>query len=540
MRRRRSSDTTVLQDDHLAKEDAVDRFVARHASLVTCTLSGFDRLVFRGHLLPLMQDGGMFSFLCRAGVRLLDFKNFVTSTSERVKNAALADAERRARPVRYLESSATSKEDLARRLLAEHPLDKPGLICAFKVVEPCMSFEYHRSPDPRERGLKLRARKCLHVYLYFLHPIFGFMNVRLQTWFPFNVQICLNGREWLARQLGRRCSGFSQADNCFTWLSNPRLAQRLMDEQLDTDWPGALTAIARSINPPHEEIFAASPMDYYWSAYQTEWATDIVFENPQALAAIYPVLARHATNHFQSPDVMRFLGRKANGNFTGEITTSFKDRAEGVRVKHWVRGNSIKMYDKAGSILRVETTIARTNDFKVLRPPHDDPDGKLHWRPLRKGVADLHRRAEISQRSNERYLDALAAVDDTTPCAQLFDAVAKHVVDDGRRFRALRIGDADDLALLHAISRGEFATAGFRNREIRRHLYSKASSATIAEQRRLSAKVGRKLRLLRAHGLVKKIPRTHRYQLTDSGRLLTTALRATRDANIQQLLRDAA
>lgn len=357
------------------------------------------------------------------------------------------------------------------------------------------------------------------------------------------MQICLNGREWLARQLGRRCSGFIRADNCFTWLSNPRLAQRLMDEQLDTDWPGALTAIARSVNPLHAEIFAASPMDYYWSAYQTEWATDIVFDNPQALAAIYPVLARHATNHFQSPDVMRFLGRKANGNFTGEITTSFKDRAEGVRVKHWVRGNSIKMYDKAGSLLRVETTIARTNDFKVLRHAHDDPGGtggKLGWRPLRKGVADLHRRAELSQRSNERYLDALAAVDDTTPCAQLFDAVVNPVVEDGRRFRARRIGDADDLALLYAISRGEFATAGFRNRELRHLLYTKASTATADEQRRVSAKVSRKLRLLRAHGLINKIPRTHRYQLTERGRLLTAALRATRDANIQQLLREAA
>jgi hypothetical protein len=214
---------------------------------------------------------------------------------------------------------------------------------------------------------------------------------------------------------------------------------------------------------------------------------------------------------------MRFLGRKANGNFTGEITTSFKDRAEGVRVKHWVRGNSVKMYDKAGSILRVETTIARTNDFKVLSRPHDDPDGKLHWRPLRKGVAVLHRRAEISQRSNERYLDALAAVDETTPCAHLFDAVARPVVDSRRRFRALRIGDADDLAILHAISRGEFATAGFRNRELRLLLHPKAATAPIDEQRRLSAKIGRELRLLRAHGLIKKIPRTHRYQLTERG-----------------------
>jgi hypothetical protein len=526
--------------NRLPEEDAVNQFVARHASLVTCTLSGFDRVVLRGHLLPLLRDRGMFTFLTRAGVRLLDFKKFVLETSERVKQAALAEVQRRRRPESYLESPKVSKEDLARRLLREHPLQRPGLICAFKAVEPCMSFEYHRSADPGECGLKLRPKKCLHLYKYWLHPVLGFMSARLQTWFPFNVQICFNGREWLAQQLRRRGCLFKRVDNCFTWLANPVLAQRLMDEQLNTDWPAMLTPIARALNPLHDELFAPWPMDYYWSGYQTEWATDVVFENPHALASIYPALVQHATAHLQSPDVMRFLAPKAHGNFTGEIVTSFKDRAEGVRVKHWVRGNSIKRYDKAGSILRVETTIARTNDFKVLRPRHDLPAGRLEWRPLRKGIADLHRRAEVSQRSNERYLDALAVVDDTTPCSHLFDAVARPVVDEGRRFRALRIGDPDDLALLQTISRGEFATAGFRNRELRRLLHPASSTAPTAAQRRLSAQISRKLRLLRAHGLIKKIPRTHRYQLTERGRLLTAALRATRDANVKQLLRDAA
>lgn len=516
------------------------KFVARHASLVTSTLSGFDRLVFRGTLQPLFCSHGMYNLLHRSGVRLVDFKDFVTRTSERLKAATLAQAEKSERPVRYLESSSTSKEDLARTLLAEHPLEKPGLICAFKTVEPCMSFEYHQSKDPGERGLKLRPRRCLHIYKYFLHPAFGFINGRIQTWFPFNMQICLNGREWLARQLARRHSDFKRADNCFTSLANPTLAQRLMAEQLETDWPAALTTIARSLNPLHDEIFKPWPMDYYWSAYQTEWATDVVFESPKALGAIYPALIRHAMHHFQSPDVMRFLARKAPGNFTGEIVTSFKNRAEGVRVKHSVRGNSVKMYDKAASVLRVETTIGRTSDFKVLRPPHDDPDGKLTWQPLRKGVADLHRRAELSQRSNERYLDALAVVDDTLPCAHLFDAVACPVIDDGRRFRALRIGDRDDLAILMTVSRGEFATAGFRNRDLRSLLHPSFAALALADQRRLSAKTSRRIRLLRAHGLVKKVPRTHRYHLTERGHLLTAALRATRDANLKQLLRNAA
>jgi hypothetical protein len=480
----------------------------------------------------------MYYFLTHAGVRLLDFKGFAVATSERVKAAALAEATRRGRPVRYLESPKTSKEDLARHLLQEFPLRKPGLVCVLTAVEPCMSFEYHRSQDPKERGLRPRPRKCLHLYKYYLHPTFGFLNVRIQTWFPFSIQICLNGREWLARSLWRRHSSFTKADNCFTWLGNPTLAQRLMDEQLDTDWPAALTALARCVNPLHEEIFAPCPMDYYWSAYQTEWATDLVFENPKALAGLYPALVRHAMEHFKSDDVLRFLGRKAHGGFTGELTTSFKNRPEGVRVKHWVRGNSIKIYDKAGSVLRVETTMARTRDFKVLRPPHDNPDGQLAWRPLRKGVADLHRRAQLSQRSNERYLDALAAVDDSTPCSRLFDAVARPLVDHGRRLRALRLSDPADLALLAAIARGEFVTAGLRNRDLRGLLY--ASPKAPDEQRRLSARVSRQLRLLRAHGILRKIPKTHRYLLTQRGQLLTAALRATRDSSLQQLLRHAA
>jgi hypothetical protein len=518
----------------------LERFIARYRPLITGVLSGFDRLVFRGSLLPLIRDGGMFFFLERAGVRLLDFRDFVLGTSERVKQAAFAEAQRLGRPVRYLESSATDKEKLAERLLAEQPVAR-GLICVLTAVEPCMSFEYHRSPNRDERGLRLRPRKCLHLYKYFLHPRFGFMNVRLQTWFPFQVQVCLNGREWLARQLRRRGrSDFKRVDNCFTWLGNPEFAQRLMDEQLTTDWPQELDAIARAVNPLHETIFKSSPMHYYWSAYQTEWATDIMFKDPQTLAEIYPRLVRHAMEHFKSPDVMRFLARKAHGNFTGEIITSFKDRAEGVRVKHWLRGNSIKMYDKAGSLIRVESTIGNASDFKVLRPAHDDPEGALAWRPLRKGVADLHRRAQISQRSNEAYLDALAAVDDTTPCARLFDAVSRPVIDRKRRVRALRLADPDDLALLEAVSRGEFAPAGFRNRDIRRLLYGTPANSSPHDLQRSSARTSRQLRLLRAHGVIKKIPKTHRYRLTANGQLLTAALSATRRANIKQLLANAA
>lgn len=525
----------------------MEKFVARHASKIAHVLSGFDRLVFRGSLRSL-RHRGIRTFLDLAGVRLLDFGDYALKTTARVKSAALAEAEERGRPIVHLQSPRTSKEELARELLAKHPLTEPGLICALTAVEPCMRFEYHRSADLKERGLKLQPSKCLHVYKYYLHPTFGFMHTRLQTYLPFDVQVYMNGREWLSRQLAALGSGFERADNCFTRLEDPALGQRLMDEQLRTPWPATLDTLLKTLNPLHDEIFRAWPQSYWWVGYQTEWATDVVFNDAASLAGVYPALVRHAVDHFKSPDVLRFLGKAERQSWKQDISSSFKERIEGVRVKHFLNGNSVKMYDKAGSILRVETTIGNPKDFSVLRPRHEDEGGERHgdsekgkqlvWRNMRKSVADLHRRAELSQRSNERYLDGLSVVDDATPCSRLFDAVSRPVVDDGRRFRALRLSDPAEFALLEVISRGEFVTAGFRNKDVRGHLFSAAK--TKADERRLSGRVSRLLRLLRAHGVVRKIQKTNRYQLTDRGRLLTAALRATRNASIKQLLKEAA
>lgn len=512
----------------------MNAFLARFGSNITAVLSGFDRLVFRGHLIPLIRPSGMHAFLRRAGIRLLDFKDYVSQTSDRVKEQALASARELDRPIRYLRSSKTSKEDLVQKILLEQPVSR-GLVCLFTTVEPCRSFEYHRSEDPTQRGLKLTDRKCLHIYRYFLDPTFGLIGTRLQTWFPFNIQIWLNGREWLAVQLQRNKIGFQRADNTFTSVADPTTAQQLFTEQLTTNWTCSLDSIRKLIHPLHEQIFAPAPLSYYWSVYQSEWATDLLFDSPATLASIYPRLYRHAMLNFQSPDVMRFLGRKAHGNFTGDLVTRFKDRPEGVRVKHWVHGNSLKIYDKAGSVLRVETTVAKTADFRAFRAPENRPDEEPSWKPMRKGIADLNRRAEVSQAANERYLDALAAVDDSTPLSTVFDQVSQPVTRDGSRTRAIRIGDPGDLALLRAVSRGEFATNGLRNRDLRQILFPSAPTA----QQSHAAKTTRLLRLLRAHGLIRKVPKTHRYLLTPKGTLLAAALTAIRQATTAQLLNAA-
>ena len=188
------------------------------------------------------------------------------------------------------------------------------------------------------------------------------------------------------------------------------------------------------------------------------------------------------------------------------------------------------MYDKQGSVLRVETTINDARDLKVFRPKEGDEGGVKEWRSMRKGIADLHRRAEVSQAANERYLESLAQVAATTPLGELTAPLCRPVRWKGKTVRALNPLAAPDATLLEAVNHGEFAINGFRNRDLRALLYGEPA-ATPLEERRRSAKVTRQLRMLRAHGLIRKVPKTHRYVLSDDGQAVITAILAALQAN---------
>jgi hypothetical protein len=222
-----------------------------------------------------------------------------------------------------------------------------------------------------------------------------------------------------------------------------------------------------------------------------------------------------------------------NGNYKGVVKTKLKRRAEGICVKHSAGKNSLKMYNKQPTVLRVETTRNDVRSLKSYRRKENDPKGKPAWRQIRKSVADLGRRAELSQASNARYLEALSPVVSKTPLSRLTDKLCRPIQVGKRRFRGLRPLDPDEAKLLESVSRGETLIAGFRNRDIRDQLYGAAEDE--CERRRQAARITRKLAMLRAHGLIKKIPHTHRYILTTEGVTAITALLAARRASLTQL-----
>lgn len=519
------------------------RFITKYADHIKGVLSGFDRLVFHGALRPLAYVQGFQMYLNVIGVRLTDFGEHAAAVTEEVKEASLAEARRVEAPIIYLPSSQTSKEQTARGIAAQRQV-QTGLVCVLKTVEMCHSYQVVGNRNTQRLELVHAPRKCLHLYHYWMHPVFGFMSARLQTWYPFNVQVCLNGREWLARQMDAAAMPYVRHDNCFAAVGDFARAQGFLQEQLQSNWPLLLGGIGRQLNPIHERIFERFHVDYYWSTAQSEWATDIVFRDNQFLAGLYPKLVQHAMTTLDSPDVMRFLGRAltpAGGihpAFQGQVTTDLKRRAEGVRVKHAVNHNSVKAYDKLyapeGADLRVETTINTAEEFKVYRPKEGGKEDDLAWRELRKGTADLARRAEVSQRANERYLDALASVDDSTTLAEATRRIVERTTWKGKSMRALNPFAAADLQLLQAVSHGEFAINGMRNRDLRQILFGSEPGAA-AENRKQSACVTRKIRLLRAHGILQKVNQTNRYQLTASGRRFVTAILAARDTKINRL-----
>ena len=433
------------------------------------------------------------------------------------------------------------------RCLAEEQKVEQGLVCVLTSVEPCQSFRVLSNRQTKHLELKRERRQCLHLYHYWIDPEFGWMNARIQTWFPFRIQVCLNGREWLGQQMRKAGMKYVRQDNCFPWIENFDRAQKLMDEQVQHNWPKVLQTIAGRLNPVHGEIFRHYRVNYYWTTFQSEWAIDVRFEHQEDLKRFYPLLLQHGITTFGSPDVLRFLGRRVARDgqppehYEGELFSDVKRRVEGVRIKHSIDGNSIKAYDKAytdlGSILRAETTINRVRGFWVYRPKEGEPQGPLAWRIMRRGVADLYRRAELSQKATGRYLNALASLDDSARLQELTERLEQPTRWKQQRIRGLRVLGADQV-LLQAVSRGEFNLHGFRNRDLQPHLYSSACPAA-KECRRRSAAVGRKLRILRAHGLIEKLPHTHRYQLTEFGRLAITAILAAQQATVTYLTKAA-
>ena len=523
----------------------MNAFLHRFGGLVLGMLSGLDRLVLRGKLCFLYSPNGMNKYLDVNGVLRKDFEAHTRGVTQQVLQASLIERAKASGQFRYLGSSNSDKNEVARGFAAEHRV-REGLVCVLQCVESCWSFglESKASAEGKKTlSVGGKQRKCSHLYHYFIDPQFGWMFVRLQTWFPFEMQVYVNGREWLSRTMDHEGLRYRRGDNKILWVEDWQRAQQLLDEPLRTDWPAVLDAWQRQVQPLHPGHLGKMAVRYNGTVHQSEWATAVAFAARGQLERWLPLWQRQALN-YRSSEVLRFFGRarRLSGKATSKVETEWKRFYEGLRLKHWADSNALKLYDYL-NVARVETTINDASFFKVYRASQADPEGPQDWRELRRSVADLPCRAAVSQQVNDRYLQEMSVVKETRSVKELVAPLGTRVPEPGkkaeRKVRALNPWSKEDAALLVAIADPQWMVAGIRNRDLVAILHPEATT-DAPEKRRRSARVTRLIRLLRAHGLLEKVPKTHRYQVSENARSTIGALLAAGNANPAKLAAKAA
>lgn len=497
------------------------RFLTQFQSHVSSVLSCFDRVIFKGYL-PFHNEAALNSWVDSGlHMRRTEFVKQLEQRSEELVVHAKACAQAAGRPYEYRQGQFDKAEFIQQ--IVQRDKVTSGLVAVLCVQEVCRTVKLAFGEQRPRLVFAKRPQRVL--YYYCLDPDFGLIYIRLETWFPYTIQVYVNGHDWLARQMTQRGLGFVQEDNCFTQLDDPQQAQELADRFAQLHWIKQLSKWARQVNPHITKGGWLSGQEYYWITEQAEFASDLLFQSRQQLADLYPRLVDHAVVNFSAKDILTFLGRKLHGNFQGEVQTHCqKPRVPGVRVKHRMKGNWIKMYDKRGLILRVETVINSPREFKVRRTRIRNGKPTKVWCPMNKGVTNLASYQSVCRAANDRYLNALSVVADPTPAYRRVSHLTESKTHQGRRYAGFNPARSCEVKLFQAVLSGDHTVRGFRNADIRQQLYSESADAQAAARRRHANAVSRLLKRLHVRGLIAKIPRTRRWRTTALGESLLGAI----------------
>jgi hypothetical protein len=488
----------------------VATLVERYADRILGVLSCYDRVIVRGGIRGFDYAQAMESYLRWRKIPLFDFPKFAKPYRDAIRDNAERLARENGIDVQFIRHHQVRKEDIVARILEKRG-DGPGLVAILSALETCESYEARYDKKTGRTSLRPDRAKCTHYYFYFIDEQLGLCFMRISTWCPFPAQVYVNGHNLLAAKLRTAGIGYRMLDNAFLHIDDWEAAQKLADESDSRLLHEKLDRYARLFCPPIESL----GVDYQWNLAQVEYATDIVFRRQADLAPIYETLVRTAVHAVKPAQIATFLGRKhrLHSNNTEEIGNDFDTRIQGTRVKHRMGPTSIKIYDKAGIILRIETTTNNPKWFRHYRTvAHRDGTRSHELAPLKKSIYSLHDLRQLAVAANHRYLEFLSSIDDPTVAIEAVRRVSETVEQAGRRYRGFNFFSDEDIRLFEVVLRGEHTIQGFRNAHIRGHLPGRSTG-----------QISRMLKRLRCHGLVKKIGRTYKYYVTPAGRSVMTA-----------------
>jgi len=466
-------------------------------------LNCYDRIIITGNVHPLCYAKGMTKYLYIHKIRIFDYKEFAQPLRNVIRANAEAIAEENGLEIEFIRKSKSfRKEDRIRGILKTRG-DHPGLVHIFSAMECCTAYYPWHDKQTHKTYVKSRQGKCLHYYFYFIDEDLGLCYLRVPTWCPFRLQFYSNGHNWLANRLKRQGIGFEQCDNAFLEIADFDMANQMAAELNIEALHAKLDTFARKYCP----VVASLNLEYSWSIMQAEYATDLVFKQQATLQAIYPHLLETLIQAVKPADIATFLGRKLHGNYQGEMGNRFNVRLLGSRIKHQMGPVCIKMYDKFGILLRIETTVVKVPFFKHYRKVyHRDGTTTTKWAPMKKTIYSLPALQEVLVAANHRYLKFVSEIETPEVGVQKLQQLAETKVENDRRYKGFNLLSEEDTSFFRFLLRGEFFISGFTNKSLRQHLHKNSGQIT------------RLLKRLRVHGLIKKVGRRYKYYLTEFGR----------------------
>lgn len=383
--------------------------VERHAEQIAGVLSCYDRIIIQGTLPGLCHAEGMTSYLYGHHIRIFDYARFAEPLRDEIRANAERVAQRAAIQIEFVRRTSLRKENRIQEVLAQRG-NHPGLVHILSAMETCPTYQPWHDKKTGRTFLRPDTGKCIHYYFYFIDSQLGLCYLRVPTWCPFRLQFYFNGHNLLAAKMRAQKIAYRILDNAFTGIEDFAAAQQLSDSIDLRRLHRALDRFAETYCP----VIRAFGLTYHWSIMQAEYATDVIFHRQSDLACIYETIARTAIHAVKPDSVATFLGNsKLTGNYQDDLGNDFHTRIEGTRIKHHMGPASIKMYDKFGLVLRIETTINDVSFFKHYREV-EQRDGTRPYKlaPLKKTIYSLHTLREILAASNKRYLDFISSIDD--------------------------------------------------------------------------------------------------------------------------------
>ena len=485
-----------------------DFLTKRYENEITGVLGCYDRVIIRGTPGLFAYADGMTSFFYAHNYKIFDFaKIFKPVTDNIISNVKLM-AEQNNVEIEYVRKvNAFRKEDKIEKILEERGRE-PGLVHIFSQQELCGTYDPWYDKNTHRTYFKPAKTKRLVYYIYFVDKTLGLCYIKVPTVAPFGLMFYFNGHNLLENKLTSANIKYVKHDNAFVSVDDFYMAQELSNEIDVKSIHKILDGCANRWCPLPEEW----NISCQWSLVEVEYSLDIVFKDPETLKPLYNNIIETAMHTITPENIANFLGKRFSFQFDGEAGSRYNKRILGTRVKHQLGDTSVKIYDKFGSILRIEVTSNDVSEMRVFRPVQKrDGTTVSKMAPVKKSIYSLIDLIGLFRKACDRYLETISSFDDPSGGIKKLNTATETIEENNRKYRGLNFFNNEDKEILLAIANPKFFV-GMRNKHLREMLPNFSAN-----------KISRLFKNLRLRGLLEKVRGMNLYRLTALGKDIITA-----------------